>query len=176
MHILVLNGSPRPNGSTKGMVEAFREGAAEAGHLVDVVDVCRLKIGGCLACEYCHTKGHGECVQKDDMQQIYTLLKEAEMLVLASPIYYHNISGQLKCVIDRFYAAAYPVKPPHLKKVAMILSSGDANMYDGAMFSYQGDFLDYLGLEDMGVFTASGGENSFTAKLEELRNFGISLR
>ena len=176
MRILVLNGGPRPNGNTKGMVEAFREGAVTAGHQVDVVDVCRLKIGGCLACEYCHTKGHGSCVQKDDMQEVYALLKEAEMLVIASPIYYHGISGQLKCVIDRFYAAAYPTKPPHLKKVAMILSSGDANMYDGAMFSYQGDFLDYLGLEDMGVFTAHGGENGSAEKLEELRDFGMSLR
>ena len=175
MRILVLNGSPRPNGNTKGMVEAFREGAVTAGHQVDVVDVCRLKIGGCLACEYCHTKGHGSCVQKDDMQEVYALLKEAEMLVIASPIYYHGISGQLKCVIDRFYAAAYPTKPPHLKKVAMILSSGDANMYDGAMFSYQGDFLDYLGLEDVGVFTAHGGENGSAAKLNELKEFGMSL-
>ena len=175
MRILVLNGSPRPNGNTKGMVEAFREGAVTAGHQVDVVDVCRLKIGGCLACEYCHAKGHGSCVQKDDMQEVYALLKEAEMLVIASPIYYHGISGQLKCVIDRFYAAAYPTKPPHLKKVAMILSSGDANMYDGAMFSYQGDFLDYLGLEDMGVFTAHGEENSSAAKLNELKKFGMSL-
>ena len=175
MRILVLNGSPRPNGNTKGMVEAFREGAVTAGHQVDVVDVCRLKIGGCLACEYCHTKGHGSCVQKDDMQEVYALLKEAEMLVIASPIYYHGISGQLKCVIDRFYAAAYPTKPPHLKKVAMILSSGDANVYDGAMFSYQGDFLDYLGLEDMGVFTAHGEENGSFAKLNELKEFGMSL-
>lgn len=175
MRILVLNGSPRPNGNTKGMVEAFREGAVTAGNQVDVVDVCRLKIGGCLACEYCHTKGHGSCIQKDDMQEVYALLKETEMLVIASPIYYHGISGQLKCVIDRFYAAAYPVKPPHLKKVAMILSSGDVNMYDGAMFSYQGDFLDYLGLENMGVFTAHGGENGSAAKLNELREFGMSL-
>ena len=175
MRILVLNGSPRPNGNTKGMVEAFREGAVTVGNRVDVVDVCRLKIGGCLACEYCHTKGHGSCVQKDDMQEVYALLKEAEMLVIASPIYYHGISGQLKCVIDRFYAAAYPTKPPHLKKVAMILSSGDANMYDGAMFSYQGDFLDYLGLEDVGVFTAHGGENGSAAKLNELKEFGMSL-
>ena len=175
MRILVLNGSPRPNGNTKGMVEAFRGGAVTAGHQVDVVDVCRLKIGGCLACEYCHTKGHGSCVQKDDMQEVYALLKEAEMLVIASPIYYHGISGQLKCVIDRFYAAAYPTKPPHLKKAAMILSSGDANMYDGAMFSYQGDFLDYLGLENMGVFTAHGEENSSAAKLNELKEFGMSL-
>lgn len=175
MRILVLNGSPRPNGNTKGMVEAFREGAVSAGHHVDVVDVCRLKINGCLACEYCHTKGHGECVQKDDMRQIYDLLNEAEMLVLASPIYYHGISGQLKCVIDRFYSAAYPTKPPHLKKVAMILSSGDADMYDGALFSFRGDFLDYLGLENVGVFTAHGAENGSREKLAELRAFGESL-
>lgn len=176
MRILVLNGSPRPHGSTKSMVEAFREGAVTAGHQVDVVDVCRLKIGGCLACEYCHTKNHGTCIQKDDMQTVYALLKEAEMLVIASPIYYHGVSGQLKCVIDRFYAAAYPKKPPHLKKAAIILCSGDANMYDGAMFSYQGDFLGYLGLENMGVFTAHGEENGSAAKLEELKNFGMSLQ
>ena len=175
MRILVLNGSPRPKGNTKGMVEAFREGAVSVGHHVDVVDVCRLKINGCLACEYCHTKGHGACVQKDGMQQIYDLLKEAEMLVLASPIYYHGITGQLKCVIDRFYSAAYPTKPPHLKKVAMILSSGDADMYDGALFSFRGDFLDYLGLENVGVFTAHGAENGSREKLAELRAFGETL-
>lgn len=176
MQILVLNGSPRPNGNTKGMIEAFREGALSAGHQVDVMDVCGMKINGCLACEYCHMKGRGECVQRDDMQGIYARLKEAEMLVLASPIYYHGVSGQLKCVLDRFYSAAYPSKPRKLKKVSMILSSGDANMYDGAMFSYQGDFLDFLGLEDMGVFTAHGGENGSAEKLAELRAFGQSLR
>ena len=52
MRILVLNGSPRPNGNTKGMIEAFREGAVSANHQVDVMDVCRMRIGGCLACEY----------------------------------------------------------------------------------------------------------------------------
>ncbi len=176
MRILVLNGSPRPNGSTKKMAEAFRAGAVSAGHTVDMIDVCKMRISGCLACEYCHTKGRGECVQKDDMMGIYALLKEAEMLVIASPIYYHGITGQLKCVIDRFYAAAYPRKPEKLKKTAMILSSGDADMYDGALFSYRGDFLDYLGLEDMGVFTAHGGENGSAAKLKELEDFGRSLR
>ncbi len=108
MRILVLNGSPRSKGNTKQMVEAFREGAEAAGHQVDV---CRMKINGCLACEYCHSKGNGTCIQKDDMQTIYELLKEAEMLVIASPIYYHGVSGQLKCVLDRFYSAAYPRKP-----------------------------------------------------------------
>ena len=125
MRILVLNGSPRPKGNTKQMVDAFQEGAESVGHQVDVIDVCKKKIAGCLACEYCHTKGNGDCVQKDDMQEVYSLLTEADMLVVASPIYYHGISGQLKCVIDRFYSAAYPRKPQNLKKVAMILSSGD---------------------------------------------------
>lgn len=176
MNILVLNGSPRPKGNTKQMVDAFREGAISAGHTVEVVDVCKMKIGGCLACEYCHTKGAGACIQKDDMQEVYKLLENAEMLVIASPIYYHGISGQLKCVIDRFYAAAYLVGPSRLIKAAMILSSGDPDMYEGALFSFKGDFLGYLGLENMGVFTAHGGENGSREKLDELRNFGLSLR
>lgn len=176
MRILVLNGSPRPNGNTKQMVDAFTEGAAAAGHQVDVVNVCRKRIGGCLACEHCHTKGGGACVQKDDMQEIYGLLQSADMLVIASPIYYHGISGQLKCTLDRFYAAAYPQKPARLKKAAMILSSGDADMYDGALFSFQGDFLGYLGLENMGVYTAHGDENGSPEKRKELRDFGASLR
>lgn len=175
MQILVLNGSPRPKGNTKQMIDAFVEGAHAAGHQVDVVDVCQKDIHGCRGCEYCHSRGNGACVQRDDMQEIYDLLKQAELLVLASPIYYHNLSGQLKCVIDRCYAVAYPSKPPKLKKAAMLLSSGDPNMYDGALFSFQGDFLDYLGLENAGVFTAHGEENGSPAKLEALRAFGRSL-
>lgn len=57
----------------------------------------------------------------------------------------------------------------------MILSSGDPDMYEGALFSYEGDFLEYLGLENMGVFTAHGSENGSSGKLEELRKFGASL-
>ncbi|MDD2648702.1 MAG: flavodoxin family protein [Eubacteriales bacterium] len=173
MNILVMNGSPRAKGNTRRMIDAFADGARSNGHRVDVFDVCSMKISGCLACEHCHGKGRGECAQKDGMQEIYALLRSADMLVLASPIYYHGVTGQLKCAIDRLYAAAYPSKPPRLKKAAMFLSSGDADMYDGALFSFKGDFLDYLGLADMGVYTSAG---TVTAeKLAELRAFGASL-
>lgn len=101
MNILVLNGSPHPNGNTKRMIDAFCEGAVSSGNKTDVIDVCHKNIKGCIACEYCHSKGNGECIQKDDMQEIYKLLKNAEMLVIASPIYYHGISRQLKCVIRK---------------------------------------------------------------------------
>lgn len=103
MKILVLNGSPRPRGNTAAMVEAFAEGARESGHEVTVIPVCQKKIGGCLACEYCHTKGEGKCVQQDDMQEIYPVLEEAEMIVLASPIY-----------LSQLYRAASMRHQPHL--------------------------------------------------------------
>ena len=50
------------------MITAFCEGLEAAGHEWDVYDVCKMNIHGCLACEYCHTKGNGQCIQKDDMQ------------------------------------------------------------------------------------------------------------
>ena len=168
MNILVLNGSPSPNGNTKVMITAFQEGAELSGHKVTVIDVCRKKIKGCLACEYCHTKGNGTCVQKDDMQENLSSFNRNRDACDSFTIYYHGISGQLKCVIDRFYSVAYP-KKPLLKKVAMILSSGDDAMYDGALFSLKGDFIDYLGLEDMGVFTAYGEQNGSMEKLKELK-------
>ncbi len=138
--IIVLNGSPRPNGNTVKMVDAFVKGANEAGNHVEVVNVCRKSIAGCLACEYCHQKGSDherQCVQKDDMQEVYPLLDDAEMIVLASPIYYHSFPGQLQCAINRIYALD---KPKHLKKAALILSSGSNHVYSGAIYEYQNFF------------------------------------
>ncbi|MBQ6171464.1 MAG: NAD(P)H-dependent oxidoreductase [Clostridia bacterium] len=104
------------------------------------------------------------------MQEIYNLLDDTEMLILAAPIYYHGISGQLKCAIDRFYAKLYPAAPKTLKKTAMFLSSGDDNMYDGAKFSYDGDFLGYLVLEGMGIFT-----NHDRNVMSRIRKMALSL-
>ena len=176
MKTLVLNGSPRPHGNTAAMVAAFAKGAQENGHQVDVVNVCQKKIAGCLACEYCHKKDSGherQCVQQDDMQEIYPLLDEVEMIVLASPVYYHSFSGQLQCAINRIYALD---KPKHLKKAALILSSGSDHVYGGAIYEYQNSFLSYLHLEDMGIFTAYDEQNQSPEKLEELYQFGKSLK
>ena len=173
MNILVLNGSPRPNGNTAAMVSAFVEGASENGHNITVVPVCQKKIAGCLACEYCHNRGEGKCIQQDDMQEVYPVLEEAEMIVLASPVYYHSFTGQLQCAINRIYALD---KPKNLKKAALILSSGSEDVYGGAIYEYQNSFLDYLKLEDMGVFTAFKEQNKSEEKLSELREFGRSLK
>lgn len=173
MKILILNGSPRPDGNTAAMIGAFLEGATDNGHEITVVQVCRKKIAGCLACEYCHTKGNGKCVQQDDMQEVYPLLDEAEMIILASPIYYHSFTGQLQCAINRIYALD---KPKNLKKAALFLSSGSDNVFGGAVYEYENSFLDYLKLENMGVFTAFDKQNKSEEKMRELFDFGRNLK
>lgn len=172
MKILVLNGSPRPNGNTAAMTAAFVEGATKKGHEVTVVAVCEKKIAGCLACEYCHTRGGGTCIQKDDMQEIYPVLDRAEMIVLASPVYYHSLTGQLQCAVNRIYALD---KPKNLKKAALFLSSGSDKVYGGAVYEYENSFIDYLKLENMGIFTAYGEQNQSKELLEKLRAFGENL-
>ena len=110
MKILILQGSPRANGNTAWMAEEFKKAAEAAGHEVTLVNVARKKIAGCLACEYCHTKGNGQCIQKDDMQELYPLLAQAEVLVLASPIYYFTLSAQIQAPIQHFYSLMKPSK------------------------------------------------------------------
>ena len=87
--------------------------------------------------------------------------------------YYHGISGQLKCAIDRFYSALYPDAPENLKYIAMFLASGDKDQYTGARFSFDGDFLGYLGLEDKGFFTCVGEVK--TEVLDEIRAMAKGL-
>ena len=86
MNIVVLSGSPRKGANTDTMVEAFAETAREGGHTVEVVRVASKKIAGCLGCQFCFVHD-GVCVQKDDMAGVIELLKDADMVVFASPIY-----------------------------------------------------------------------------------------
>ena len=171
MNILVLNGSPRADGHTAQMVKAFCE-SVKTEHQVTVFDVARMNIHGCMACEYCHKEEKGVCLQKDDMQKIYPVLKEAEMLVIASPIYYYSYSGQMQCALNRIYA---PDKPENLKKTALFLSAGDQNAFDGAIFAYKGNFPGYLKTEDMGIFTTHGKEEPSAELLDSIRQMAASL-
>ena len=168
MKILVLNGSPRRNGNTAAHIAAFVEGAQAAGNDVTVFEVCEKQIAGCRGCEYCHTKGNGACVQKDDMQELYDLLADTEMLVLASPIYYFGLSAQLQAAIHRTYAIGIPAR---LRKAALLLSSGSDDVYEGAIYEYE-KLCDWMKLEDVGILTAHGAENKSNAKLEEARSLG----
>ena len=149
MNILILQGSPRANGNTAWMAEEFRKAAEAAGHKVTLVNVAHKKIAGCLACEYCHGKGNGACVQKDDMQELYPLLAEAEVLVIASPVMYA------------------PFKPAKVKKMVLLLSSNSPNVYDGAIGQYKG-MCTFFKFEDAGIVTAKADEQKTEATREKI--------
>ena len=170
MKIAVLNGSPRKE-TTTAMVQAFREGAETAGHVVEEYQVGKMKIAGCLACEYCHTKGEGACIQKDDLEKILPAYKEADMIVFASPIYYFTMSAQIEAAIQRVYCIGKPLKA---KKAALLLTSGSPGVYDSAIAQFKG-YTAYTGIEAAGVITSNGEENGSEAKLNEVRDFAKAL-
>jgi len=153
------------------MVDAFVEGAQEAGHEVEVIQVGKMKIAGCMGCEYCHTKGEGQCVQKDDFEKVLPAYKDCDMVVFASPIYYFTLTAQMEAAIQRVYCIG---KPSKATKAAMLLSSGSPGVYDGAIGQFNG-YLAFTGIENAGVVTACGEENKSEAKLAEIREFAKNL-
>lgn len=102
--IVILNGSPRRNGNTSALVKAFTEGAESAGHSVTEFFLDGMDIHGCKGCFGGHSGRECPCVQKDGMAEIYPAVKESDVVVLASPLYYWTVSGQLKTVLDRLFA------------------------------------------------------------------------
>ena len=169
MKIAILNGSPRTE-NTAAMAEAFRQGAEAAGHEVEILQVGKMKINGCLACEYCHGKGEGKCIQKDDLEKIMPAYLESDMIVFASPIYYFAPTAQLEAALQRVYCIGKPAKAT---KAALLLSSG-SGAYDAAISQYK-TFTQYVGIQDMGIYTATGDENKSEAKLAEIREFAKTL-
>lgn len=101
--VLILEGSPRIKGNSSILSDEFEKGAVEAGCEVEKIHITRQKVAGCLGCDYC-MRNNGLCVQKDDMQQIREKMTEADVIVLASPIYFYSMTSQMKAVIDRTYA------------------------------------------------------------------------
>jgi len=176
MNIVVISGSPRKGGNTEIMAETFAKGAVESGHEVIIKKLSTLKVGPCIDCKYCFTSG-GVCTQKDDMSEILEVVDKADMLVFASPIYWFDISGQLKCVLDRMYAR---IKVGfHNKYAGLLLDSGAPGMYDAAITKYKAT-NSYLGWKDKGIITISGMEDkgamNNSEKLHEVFQFGKSIK
>lgn len=97
--ILILSGSPRKNGNSDILCEQFAKGAAEAGNHIEKIYIQDLKIGGCRACYGCRKTR--ECVQKDDMADLLNKMVMADVIVLATPVYFYSMDGQMKIMIDR---------------------------------------------------------------------------
>ncbi|MBO4932509.1 MAG: flavodoxin family protein [Clostridia bacterium] len=93
-NVLILSGSPRKNGNSDILCDEFARGAAEAGNNVEKIRVAEKNIGFCRACYAC--RGTGVCTIKDDMAEVLQKMIDADVLVLASPVYFYSIDAQLR--------------------------------------------------------------------------------
>ncbi len=102
MNILGIYGSPRKKGNSDILLDKVLEGAKSAGGDIHTIYVRNLKMVGCIECGGCDKTG--KCVIKDDMQEVYPMLESADIIFLASPIFFYNVSAFAKALIDRCQA------------------------------------------------------------------------
>ena len=181
--ILILNGSPRRRGNTRALVEAFQKGAAEAGHQVDCFHLQDMDIHGCLGCCGGGKDPASPCVQKDDMGRIYPAYQAADVVVLASPMYYWNFSGQLKCAFDRLFAVA-ELDPNYAnpKKDCVLLMAAEGDTEDNfapVRALYEG-LTARMGWKSLGIVYAGGNFEAGAVQnrpeqLREAEELGRSL-
>ena len=181
--IVILNGSPRPSGNTAALIEAFTKGAEQAGNGVVRFDVCKMNIHPCLGCCGGGKNPESPCVQKDDMDAIYPHYKDADLVVLASPMYYWSLSGQLKCAFDRLFAVmelSPSYETPVKDCVLLMAAEGDTESNFEPVRHYYHALLESLGWKDCGIVYAGGnmhvGDIAGKPQLEEAEALGASIR
>lgn len=101
MKVLILNGSPRKDGNTTAALREVEAVLNEEGIETRTIDVGKMDIRGCLACNWCHE--HGKCVIDDPVNEIALQLEEADGLVLGTPVYYASANGTLISLLDRLF-------------------------------------------------------------------------
>jgi multimeric flavodoxin WrbA len=107
LRVVTLLGSPRPKGNSATLANIFSETAEKLGATVQAFALNKLSYRGCQACEMCKTRSD-RCAIKDDLTQVLDAIRDADILVLATPVYFCDVSGQMKSFIDRCFSYLVP--------------------------------------------------------------------
>lgn len=99
-NVLILSSSPRRGGNSDTLCDEFLRGASDAGHVVEKIFLKDKSINYCTGCSTCSLHGK-PCPQKDDMPEILDKMIAADILVMATPVYFYTMSAQMKTLIDR---------------------------------------------------------------------------
>ena len=178
--IIILNGSPRIKGNTSALTAAFRRGAEEAGNEVQEFFLGKMKIKGCLGCWHGGKDAEHPCTQRDDMEKIYPAYKEADVVVLASPLYYWFISGFLKNAFDRLFAIA-ECDPNYRnpKKESVLIMAAEGAGFEESEHWY--DHLEkHIGWKSLGKIlcghVTQPGDTEGKAELQDAYRLGNSIK
>ena len=171
--VLILSGSPRKNGNSDILCDEFMRGAAQVGHQVEKIRVAEKKIGYCRACYAC--RGTGVCAIKDDMADILQKMIDADVLVLASPVYFYSIDAQLKALIDRTVARWTEVKNKEFYYI-VTAADGENESAETTIACFRGYADCVNGAKEKGIVYGMGvyekGEIKNTAKMTEAYEMG----
>ena len=166
--IVIVIGSPRRNGNSATLAQSVADGARSVGGEVESFYLHEMSISPCDACGVCRKESSADCIIDDDMTDLYPKLRQADALVIASPIYYFTVSAQTKLFMDRCYALGGPQgNALKGKRIGIILSYGGADPFSSgavnALRTFQ-DAYNYIGSKI--VDTVYGG----ASKAGEIKN------
>ena len=174
--IVVLNGSPRKNGNTSALVREFTRGAREAGHTATEFFLDKMDIHGCKGCVGGHSSQECHCVHKDDMRKIYPAVRECDVIVLATPLYYWNMSGQIRTAIDRLFALEEGdgnLLRGHGRACALLMAA-EGHGFEDVLLYYE-HLMEHLKWKDLGHVLAGGGGVEGKPELEQAYGLGRSI-
>jgi len=180
-NIVILNGSPHKNGNTSTLVKSFTEGAEKAGNKVTEFFLDSMNIHGCKGCFGGNSSRKCPCVQKDDMDKIYSAVKECEVIVFATPLYYWNMSGQIRTAIDRLFALEEGdsnLLRGHDRACALLMAAEGHDFED--VSSYFNHLMKHLQWKNLGYVLAGGngeiGDIQGKSEIQEAFDLGLSIQ
>lgn len=151
--VLVISGSPRKGGNSDILCNEFIKGATEAGNDVYKIFLGDKKFNFCTGCYAC--KKTGKCIQKDDMSEILEKIMDADVILMATPVYFYTMDGQMKTLIDRTVPKYMKLKNKDIYFIATA-ADGNTSALNRTIEGFRG-FMDcYEGLVEKGVILAAG--------------------
>lgn len=152
--VLILSASPRKGGNSDLLCEQFMLGAKEAGNQVEKIFFRDKKINHCVACGACQSNG-GKCVQKDDMAEVLGKMTASDVIVMATPVYFYTMNGQMKTLIDRTYSRYTEISN---KEMYFIVAAADGRKQamERALEGFRGFTSCLNGAKEKGIIYGTG--------------------
>ena len=174
--VLVISGSYRKGGNSDTLCDEFIKGAKEAGHNVEKINLADKNIGYCRGCYACASTGH--CFQKDDVEEILDKMTDADVILMATPVYFYAMCGQMKTLIDRTVPRYMKMKDKDLYFIMTAAETNPKNL-ERTMEEFRG-FMDcYEGFREKGAVYAVGvyerGEVNGTKFINEAYEMGKNI-
>jgi multimeric flavodoxin WrbA len=175
--VLVLSSSPRRGGNSDLLCDRFTNGVQQAGHHAEKIFLKDKKINYCTGCGTCIDSGKS-CSQKDDMAEVLDKMVEAEVIVMATPVYFYTMCAQMKTLIDRTCSRYTEIKN---KEFYFIVTAADTNnrAMERTLEEFRGFTYCLEDAKEKGVIFGTGawdkGEIKDKPAMEEAFNAGMSV-